>query len=55
MNESYEVLERKGDEELPPPELKPLPQECRYEFLDETERFLVIINSNLTGNEKKIL
>lgn len=32
INKVYEALERKGDEELPPPYLKPLPKGTRYEF-----------------------
>ena len=52
INEEYEILERKGDEELPPPELKPLPKELKYVFLDDTNRYPVIINTNLSAEEE---
>jgi hypothetical protein len=42
MDETYEVPERKGDEELPPPELKPLPQHLKYQFLDDTNNILLL-------------
>ena len=29
LNKVYEALERKGDEDLPPPNLKPLPKGLR--------------------------
>ena len=48
----HEVLARKGDEALPPPELKPLPEELKYEFLDETNKYHVIISANLSDEEK---
>jgi hypothetical protein len=50
-NEIYEKLERKGDKELPPSELKPLSEEVRYEFLDETNNCPIIVNANLSDNE----
>ena len=49
LNIVYEVLERKGDEELPPPNLKPLPKGLMYEFMDNTERFPIIVNADLSG------
>ena len=55
LNKVYEALERKGDEELPPPTLKPLPKGLRYEFMDNTERFPVIVNADLSGKEKEKL
>ena len=53
-DEVYEIPQRGGDEEPPPPELKTLPEELMYEFLDETKRYPVIVNFNLshTENEK---
>lgn len=47
-NEKYEVPERKGDEDLPPPELKHLPPDLKYKFLDETNRYPVIVSTNLS-------
>ena len=55
LNKVYEVLERKGDEELPPPTLKPLPKGLRYDFIDNTETFPVIVNAILSGKEKATL
>lgn len=52
MNETYEVPEKKGDEGLPHLELKPLPEELRYEFLDQTKRYPMIISANLSEKEK---
>jgi hypothetical protein len=52
MNETYEVPKKKGDEELPPSELKPLPEELRYEFLDEMNKYPIIIRANLSEEEK---
>jgi hypothetical protein len=54
-SEQYEVPEKKGDEGLPPPELKPLPKELRYEFLDEMNKYPVIISANLSDEEKERL
>jgi hypothetical protein len=34
-NEKYEIPERKGDEDLPPQELKHLPPDLKYRFLDD--------------------
>ena len=54
MNEKYEEPERRGDEELPPPQLKPLPDGLRYEFLDETNRFpKEAQTSNERGGKKR--
>ena len=47
-SKQYEVTEKKGDEEPPPPELKPLAKELRYEFLDATNKYPVIISANLS-------
>ena len=52
LNKVYEALERKGDEDLPPPTLKPLPIGLRYEFMDNAERFPIIVNADLPGKEK---
>lgn len=35
IDEKFEVPKKKGDERLPPSELKPLPKDMRYEILDE--------------------
>ena len=44
-----EPLEAKEEkEDLPAPVLKELPKHLRYEFLDSTNRFLVIVASKLT-------
>ena len=47
LNKVYEALERNGDEELPPPTLKPLPKGLRYEFMDNKKRFSIIVNADL--------
>jgi hypothetical protein len=52
MNEMYEVPKRRGDEALPPPDLKPLPEELRYEFLDYSNKDPIIISSNLLDKEE---
>jgi hypothetical protein len=49
MNETYEVPQRKGDKEVPTLELKPLPQDLKYQFLDDTNKYLVIVNTNFPG------
>ena len=36
-DKKYEKLERKGNEALPPPEPKTLPEGLKYEYLDEEE------------------
>ena len=52
LNKVYEALERKGDEELPSPILKPLRKGLRYEFMDGIEWFPIIVNADLSGKEK---
>jgi hypothetical protein len=47
----YEYLERKGDEELQPPDLKILLEGLRYAFLDEENKCPFIINDNLSLGE----
>jgi hypothetical protein len=54
-NENYETPERKGDEDLPPPELKHLPPDLKYRFLDETNKYLVVVSTNLSEQEEKQL
>jgi hypothetical protein len=51
----YEELMRKGDEVPPPLELKSLPEDLRYEFLDEEKKCPVIINSRLSSIEVRSL
>ena len=46
---------RRGDEDLPPPELKILPDNLKYRFLDNTNRFPVVINAKLSGEEEEEL
>jgi hypothetical protein len=53
MNKIYEILERKGDEALPPPELKPLPPYLKYRFLHDTNKYHVIISANLAKKEEE--
>ena len=55
LDKIYEALKRKEDEELPPPALKPPPKGLRYEFMDNTERYPVIVNADLLGKEKEKL
>ena len=52
MNEEYEEPERKGDEELPPPELRPLLDGLRYEFLDDSIKYPIIISTDLSEEER---
>ena len=52
MNEEYEEPERRGDEELPPPQLKPLPDGLRYEFLDDTNRYPIIVSTEISEEER---
>jgi hypothetical protein len=54
-NEKYEIPERKGDEDLPPPEPKHLPPDLKYKFLDETNRYPVIVSTNLSEKEEEQL
>jgi hypothetical protein len=42
---------RKGDEDPPPLELKTLPEDLIYEFLDEEKKCPVIINSRFSSIE----
>jgi hypothetical protein len=54
MNETYEVPERKEDEELPSPELKPLTWELKHTILDDTNKYPIIVSANLVvGEEEK--
>ena len=46
----FEELVRKGDEEPPPIELKPLPNNLRYEFLDDENKCPIIISNELVIN-----
>ena len=55
LEESYEEPKRKSDEEIPSPELKPLPKDLKYRFLDDTNRYPIIISSNLIGEEEEQL
>ena len=55
MNEEFEEPERRGDEELPPLELKILPDNLKYRFLDNTNRFPVIISAKLSGEEEELM
>jgi hypothetical protein len=52
MNEVYEVLERKRDEELPPLNLKLLPKDLKYMFLDDTNKYHVIVSVDPTEKEE---
>ena len=54
-NEAFEDPEKRGDEELPPPELKTLPDNLKYKFLDDTNKFPVIISAKLLGDEEEEL
>ena len=38
-DEAFEEPEKRGDGELPPPELKNLPGNLKYRFLDDTNNF----------------
>ena len=53
MNQKYEEPIRKRDEDLPPPTLKTLPKEIKYRFLDETNKFPVIVSANLIKKEEE--
>jgi hypothetical protein len=55
MNETCEEPERKGDEGFPPPELNPLPKELKYKFLDDTNKYPVIISADLSEREENRL
>jgi hypothetical protein len=51
MSEEYEEPKRKGDEELPP-QLKPLPEGLRYEYLDDSNKYPIIISTDLSEEDK---
>ena len=51
MNKEYEEPERNGDEELPPPQLKPLPDGLRYQFLDNSNKYPIIISTDISKEE----
>ncbi|KAG9453364.1 hypothetical protein H6P81_006268 [Aristolochia fimbriata] len=51
--ELEEEIKEKGAQEAPKPELKPLPNNLKYVFLEENDK-LVIISSCLTGLEEKM-
>jgi hypothetical protein len=55
LNNEYEELERKEDEEPSPVELKPLPDGLRYEYLDEKGIYPIIVNDKLSKIENKKL
>ena len=55
FDKKYEELERKGNEELPQPKLKTLPEGPRYEFLDKEGKHPVIINDRLPIEESQKL
>ena len=44
-----------GGEESPPLELKTLPDNLKYRFLDDTNKFPVIISAKLSGDEEEEL
>ncbi|KAG9444898.1 hypothetical protein H6P81_016238 [Aristolochia fimbriata] len=52
--ELEEEIKEKGAQEAPKPELKPLPNNLKYVFLEENDK-PVIISSCLTGLEEKML
>ena len=52
-DEAFEEPEKKGGEELPPLELKILPDNLKYRFLDNTKRFPVVISAKLSGEEEE--
>jgi hypothetical protein len=52
-NEKYAAPERKGDKDLPPPELKHLPPDLKYRFLDETNKYPGIVSTNLSENGRR--
>jgi hypothetical protein len=55
MNSTFEELKRNGGEETPPHELTPLPSTPKYEFLNQTVNYRVIINSTLSSAEEDTL
>ena len=54
-DEAFEEPEKRGDEELPPLELKTLPDNLNYMFLDDTNNFPVIISAKLSGEEEELM
>jgi hypothetical protein len=52
MNEVYKIPKIKGDEKLPSPELKILAKELKYKFLDDTNKYPVIISVDLIEKEE---
>ena len=54
-DEAFEEPKKRGDEELPPPELKILPDNLKYRFLDNTNRFPVISSAKLLGEEEELM
>jgi hypothetical protein len=53
LAEVYEELERKEDDEPSSPELKPLEENLRYEFLDEEGKCPIFINEELSTLENE--
>ena len=51
----YEELDRKEKEKEPPLEMKPLPSELRYAYLDGSNKYPVIINAGLSSKEENKL
>jgi hypothetical protein len=47
LESKYEELIRKGDEEPPLLELKPISKDLRYEYLDEEKKCTIIISNKL--------
>ena len=52
-DEAFEEPEKRGDKELPPLELKTLPDNLKNKFLDDTNKFPVIISDKLSGDEEE--
>ena len=53
--EEPQAVEEEKNEEPPELELKQLPEELRYEFLDESKKLPVIISSKLSAKEEESL
>jgi hypothetical protein len=53
--EETQVAEEEKNEEPPELELKQLPEELRYECLDESKKLLVIISSKILPKEEESL
>lgn len=47
--EAFEEPEKRGGKELPPPELQTLLKNLKYRFLDDTNKFPIIISAKLSG------